>query len=1011
MICFLIAFIWAVSNHCFGQDPNQLNEIQNLVNKSMDVGDIPGLTLAIVNEDQEIIFNYGYANLNKKIPVTNQTLFEIGSCTKAFTGLAILKLEQEGKLVLDSTVSNYLPWFKVYREGKRVSVTLQHLLYHTSGIPWSTISLIPEDNSENALENTVRKVNHTELNSLPGWKFEYATINYDILALILEKIVKTSYEDYIKYNIIDSLDLINTSIGIPSDKDLMATGYKINFLQPQPFASPPFRGNYAAGYIISNAEDMATWLTYQMGIKPNLYENLITKSHQRDESVKPINLSSYAYGWEVSLSGNQFIYHSGLNPNYSSFIAFNKNEKIGIALLANSNSLQTQLLGQNIINVLTGRSIKSSKDSGDPLDSQFTVICIVLSLFILLVLAFIGFIIYRILIHKRSYRKLTKKKLTELVFMLVMILPYLYGIYILPKAIANFTWKAIPIWTPFSFQAAIMLAIVAILLSFVGHVISSLFPEKNEYIKDAPLIILMSILAGLSNVAAILLITSSINSTMPLKYQLFYLVLTIMVYLIGVKVVRTKMTYLTRDIVYNLRIKLINLIFSTSYERFEKMDSGRVYTTLNGDVGTLGQSANMIVSVITNVITIAGSFIYMASLSFWATAITMLIVLLLSGIYYYVSKKSQHLFDESRETSTVYMGLLDEMIDGFKELSLHLKKKIAFKKAIENTANEFREKSSEANVKFINAFLVGESLLLFTLAVVAFAIQRIFPGVESYIIVSFIIILLYLIGPLNAILSIIPQILQLRIAHNRIKTFMSDIEPSTDLNTLLKDSTNERKLTIDTYSAKSICYEYGGEDHNFSVGPINLTINKGEVIFIIGGNGSGKTTLAKLLTGLYHPHNGEILIDGNSIPPAELGEYFSTVFSPFYLFKKLYSLNTDMLNEDIDRYLNLLEIEDKIKVVDNVYSTVNLSSGQRKRVALLQCYLEDKPIFLFDEWAADQDPIFRRLFYHELIPSMRMLGKTVIAITHDDQYFDVADKIYKMDNGKLKEFEPKMNVF
>ena len=177
-------------------------------------------------------------------------------------------------------------------------------------------------------------------------------------------------------------------------------------------------------------------------------------------------------------------------------------------------------------------------------------------------------------------------------------------------------------------------------------------------------------------------------------------------------------------------------------------------------------------------------------------------------------------------------------------------------------------------------------------------------------------------------------------------------------------------------------------------------------MFIIGGNGSGKTTLAKLLTGLYIPHDGEITVDGKPVANFQLGEYFSTVFSDFHLFDKLYNidLSGETKRDEAQRYLETLHLDGKIELTGDSFSTTDLSGGQRKRLALLKCYLEDCPVYLFDEVAADQDPEFRKFFYRELLPKMKEKGKIVIAITHDDHYFDVADKVIKMDMGKIDVF-------
>jgi len=175
----------------------------------------------------------------------------------------------------------------------------------------------------------------------------------------------------------------------------------------------------------------------------------------------------------------------------------------------------------------------------------------------------------------------------------------------------------------------------------------------------------------------------------------------------------------------------------------------------------------------------------------------------------------------------------------------------------------------------------------------------------------------------------------------------------------------------------------------------------GEVIFITGGNGSGKSTLGKIITGLYLPDEGDITIDGMRKEGNDLGQYISAVYSDYYLFKKLYGIDHEKKQDVINNYLSILGIDDKVSIKNGELSTIKLSTGQKKRLALLISYLEDKPIYLFDEWAADQDPEFRKFFYLKLLPEMKERGKCIIAITHDDRYFKGADKVIKMESGRV----------
>jgi putative ATP-binding cassette transporter len=184
---------------------------------------------------------------------------------------------------------------------------------------------------------------------------------------------------------------------------------------------------------------------------------------------------------------------------------------------------------------------------------------------------------------------------------------------------------------------------------------------------------------------------------------------------------------------------------------------------------------------------------------------------------------------------------------------------------------------------------------------------------------------------------------------------------------------------------------------------VDLTISPNEIVFIIGGNGSGKSTLAKLLVGLYSPEAGEIRLNGERITDENrewYRQHFSVIFSDFYLFEGLLGLESQNLDKTAREYLSVLQLGHKVEVQNGGLSTTALSQGQRRRLALLTAYLEDRPIYVFDEWAADQDPHYKKVFYTQLLPELRAKGKGVVVITHDDRYFDVADRIVKLDYGK-----------
>jgi putative ATP-binding cassette transporter len=199
-------------------------------------------------------------------------------------------------------------------------------------------------------------------------------------------------------------------------------------------------------------------------------------------------------------------------------------------------------------------------------------------------------------------------------------------------------------------------------------------------------------------------------------------------------------------------------------------------------------------------------------------------------------------------------------------------------------------------------------------------------------------------------------------------------------------------------------YQHEKDDSHFVLGPINLRFHPGELVFLVGGNGSGKSTLAKIITGLYVPEAGELRLDGKPITDKNRDDYrqlFSAVFADFYLFDTLRGLRNGNLDEQAAEYLEQLHLQHKVRVKNGTLSTTSVSQGQRKRLALLTAYLEDRPFYLFDEWAADQDPHFKSVFYTQLLPELKARGKTVLVISHDDKYFHVADRIIKLDYGQL----------
>jgi len=981
-------------------------KIEKYIEENMKKGKIPGVSVSIVKDDKTIYQNgFGYADIDAQKAVDAETLFEIGSNSKAFTALGILNLEKSGQIKLEDEVTKYIPWLKVKYKGEEAAITIEQLLHHTSGIPFKTIDKIPVSNEDNALEETVKTVIDIELDSKPGQAYQYATINYDILGLIIEKITRQSYESYIDENIIKPMGLKNTYL-FKDEKvnEKMAKGYKINFFRPQLYEAPTYRGNKPAGYIISNGEDMAKWLKIQMGnLKDSQFDNeLIEESHNANRNVRPLsNGASYAKGWFVFQKEGGEISHGGNNPNYSSFIVFKPETGVGVAVLCNTNSSYIEKIGTGIIEILNGenysKDIKDLNLTVDKISVFMTATCI---LILLCIIFFVVKGLKEILKKERVLVNKGAKTILKLVFSLIFMIGLSYCIYLMPYILyQGISWNFVFVWMPKSIKIALYLLYITIWSIYAFAIFTSLFKKDGD--KSILMLAILSVVSGFGNALIIFTINIAINSNNNMKIKLLiYFILGIILYVYGQKVLRSKLIDITNGIVYAKRMEVVRCILNTSYKQFGEIEKGKIEATLNNDTETISKFANVVITGVTSAVTLICCLFYLGFVNKYALLLSVVIILLISSIYYLAGRYANKVGEESRDLQNIFFKFISDLTGGFKELSLNQKRKNEFEEDMDISCDKYKVKRGQAAMAFANMFVIGE--LLFTLAIGAIAI--IFPlilkSLEMENITSYVFILLYMTGPVHGILNTIPSIIEVRISVKRINSLLASINISEAAAASEREVKQEKAVNLRLDNVEYV-YDKNNES-NFKVGPISYEFNSGEITFITGGNGSGKSTLAKLITGLYQPSKGDITLNNHKIPLKQLNEEFSTVFADFYLFDKLYGIDYEHKEAEIKKYLEILQLNKKVEIKDGRFSTTKLSTGQKKRLALLVTYLEDRPIYLFDELAADQDPEFRKFFYNTLLPELRERGKCIIAITHDDHYFDIADKIIKMEMGKCK---------
>ncbi|MFS1512187.1 cyclic peptide export ABC transporter [Chengkuizengella sp. SCS-71B] len=983
------------------------SEIEEYIGESMEQSDIPGLSVVIVKEDETVYQQgFGYADVENHIPVNESTLFELGSTSKAFTGLAILQLEEQGLINLEDFVTEYIPWLSFDYEGQDEDITLKQFLYHTSGIPFQSIKEIPINDSEDALETTVRTLIGETLAFKPGEQFLYATINYDVLGLVIKEVTGVSYENYMKKELLEPLHLNDTYLFRAEEGSQLAVGYKPSLLRTVAYDAPMYRGNTPAGYLISNANDMAQWLKIQLGTASNTdgFKEVVETSHKPDRTVSPnLDGSSYAAGWAVFQNGSGEISHGGNNPNYASFITFRPIDGIGVAVLGNLNSSDIQFIGEGIMNLINGKELESmGTDFYKSMDNISSAVIFITIPMMLLVVWFLGIAIKQILIKKRKFEGNIARLFTSLVFFSIFIAGFSYCLYQIPNVLYwGLNWDFVNVWAPNSFTMAVLCIFTSGILFSLYYMLTLFFPKHDD--KGMLVLIMLSIVSGFGNALIIFMVNEALNRGEGFQSGLFtYFAFGILLYVFGQKLVRTKLINIANHMVYQKRTELIDKLLGTSFQNIDAMEQGKIEASLNNDTETISDFSNIVITGATSLVTLICCFVYMGIISFYGLLASILFIFIAAALHFFFGRQANKLWEQTRDIQNVFFKFIRNLNDGFKELRLNREKRTDFKLDMQKSNQMYKEKRIQGDVKFANVNVVGELLFTFVIGGVAFMFPILFTDLKVDSLRSYVFVLLYMTGPVHGILGTIPNIFRVRISWNRINEISKELDAVHlkqnqsifDLHEI-DDKVVELQLREVEYSYKT------NEGETFKVGPINTSFRSGEVTYITGGNGSGKSTLAKLATGLYEVERGEITINGIQVDSEKLGEKYSAIFSDFHLFEKLYGIQYEMKNKEINEYLDLMLLKEKVHIENGVLNTVKLSTGQRKRLALMISYLEDRPIYLFDEWAADQDPEFRELFYYSLLPELKKRGKCVIAITHDDRYFDTADKVIKMEMGKI----------
>lgn len=519
------------------------------------------------------------------------------------------------------------------------------------------------------------------------------------------------------------------------------------------------------------------------------------------------------------------------------------------------------------------------------------------------------------------------------------------------------------------------------------------------------LTVVLGIIGGLCSVALVALITSRLSDAAG-QISLWQFVGLVAAVLGTNLLSRSLLTGISQTAVLDLRMGLCRQVLAAPLRRLEAFGSHRVIGALTEDISTIANALLDVPNFCVNVAVTLGCVAYLGWLSIkMLPALVIFILLVAVSVKLLQSRAMKHMAAAREEWDTL-VGCFGALTEGAKELKMHRPRREAFfGELLAPSAIEHRRHSITGR-RVLGATASWVQVLYFVFIGFTIFALPLFEGVRADILIGYTLTVLYMRTPLSILMEVIPSFARANFSIRKVEQLGASLsdgvaEPHEDAGP--RHAWKSIELAGVTHT-----YVHEKDDSTFTLGPLSLTLKPGELVFIAGGNGSGKTTVAKLLTGLYEPESGEVRLDGEPVTDVSRDAYrqnFSVVFAVPYLFKQLLGLTADDIDARAHFYVERLQLQHKLRVEGGQFSTTSLSQGQRKRLALLTAYVEDRPVYVFDEWAADQDPLFKETFYLRLLLDLKAAGKTVVVISHDDRYYHVADRLIKLENGQIVDEE------
>jgi putative ATP-binding cassette transporter len=520
-------------------------------------------------------------------------------------------------------------------------------------------------------------------------------------------------------------------------------------------------------------------------------------------------------------------------------------------------------------------------------------------------------------------------------------------------------------------------------------------------------ILIMAGISGAMNVAMLALVNGAaehaVVGTLDTRLLLLYLI-AFAVYVVTQHYARTRSVVAINEALQRLRVRLADKIRRSDLRFIEEHGEIGAYAPLSEDAGVVTQGAVILVSVSQSVLLLMMVSIYLLGIS-PASLLAMLIVYaVLAPTYFSSWKRTRGELLEADHREGQLLDRLNGLLCGFKELALDQRQSDAVYAAIRNTAEQVYRLNVSCNIFQVRGMILRRMINYSVLFAVVFIVPWLVPESPDTIL-KVATTMLFIVGPLTVIIDLLPLMARIDAA----VTSLYQLEWRID-DALVRSDGLPSLSPLQGFEEivfKGVEFHYPDRDGNplFRVGPCDLVLRRGERVFIVGGNGSGKSTLLKLLTGLYRPQRGEVLVDGKPITDAERPAFrglFSAVFTDFHLFAHLYGA-ADADPARVNAKLENLGLAKDTLYTGDGFTDLALSAGQRKRLAFLAAELRDRPVCVFDELGADQDPCFRRRLYEEILPELSLQGRTLVLVSHDDRYFHTADRVLRISEGVILE--------